>query len=602
MCSTPCFSKNYYVSSSSGDDSNDGLTAETALKTLRKIATIPYLSGDSILLKRGDKWNEILKVQRSGSQGNPITVDGYGTGDKPRITGITNIAPSSWEKVSNTGVYTTRIDRPYGLYEDGHKIIDDNRYNIADGNYTPGNSSLTGSGGDWYFESGSFSLYYKPTSGLPNDHTVQYSTQSSGVYIESQSYIVIKNLNISYIGGSAIYVNSSDHIVVNNCDITYTFEHGIQFRNSRGYNIAINNTITQVGDGIYWTENNTGPNLAINNTISYCNYVVGGSQYNNNDGHAIGMQNGDRYIVRNNTVSYTNMPAILIWVGPGNTGKDCVIKDNIVLASKKATYLKSYYGGGIGLYSADSGALTGGKLYRNIIKTCIVGLKIFNSHTPGPKIFNNTIYSCKEGFHLKEADNWVLKNNIVSHTENHQIYEENSLVGTNNTFNHNLYFPDVSNGWVYRGNQLSPFKKWQSISKQDSDSIIVDPLFKNTIVNDFTLKFDSPAIDSGTWLTTITSPSGAGSSFMVADGSYFYDGYNIPGETGEIIKSESGQIATIVNVMGNKITVNRTIRWTSGEGLALNYEGAAPDMGAYESILSSHLSPPNGFRLGEHNK
>ena len=60
------------------------------------------------------------------------------------------------------------------------------------------------------------------------------------------------------------------------------------------------------------------------------------------------------------------------------------------------------------------------KLYRNIIKAGVVGLKLFNSHTPGPKVFNNTIYDCKEGFRLKKADNWVLKNNIVSNTNEYQ--------------------------------------------------------------------------------------------------------------------------------------------------------------------------------------
>ena len=599
---SPSFSQNYYVSSTLGSDENDGRTTQRPLKSLKKISILKFQSGDSILLKRGDEWNEKLKISSSGSPGNPITIGAYGTGKKPKMTGVTSIDSASWKQVGDTGIYYALTSRPYGVYEDKVKIIDDNRFNIPDGNNTQGNPTLTGSGGDWYFDSITSILYYKPTSGVPSDHEVQYSTFSAGIYINEQSYIDIKDINISYIGGSAIYVNESDHINVDKCDISYTFEHGIQFRNSRGYNVATNNMITQVGDGIYWTEYSEGPNLAANNTISYCNYVVGGSQYNNNDGHAIGMQNGDRFIVRNNNISYTNMPAILIWVGPGSTGKDCVIKDNIVLASRKKTYLKSYYGGGIGWHSTDSGALTGSKLYRNIIKTGNVGFKLFSSHMPGVKVFNNTIYNCGEGFRLKKADNWILKNNIVAYTDDYQIHEEDSLVGANNIFNHNLYFPDIPNGWVYRGNRLTPFEKWQAISKQDSDSVIADPLFKNTTVNDFTLNSNSPAIDAGTWLTTITSPSGSGSSFLVVDSSYFYDGYGIPGETGEIIKTQAGQVATVVNITGNKITVNKAISWTNGEGLALNYQGSTPDIGAKEYSFSSQISPPKGFKLSDYSK
>jgi len=601
LFAAPSFSQNYYVSSSTGNDGNDGLTSQTAVKTLKKISGFPFLPGDSILLKRGDKWNEKLKCQKSGSPGKPIMVDAYGIGKKPRITGATTIDPNAWKQVGDTDIYYITTGRPYGVFEDGVKIIDDNRYNIPDGKKTQGNSTLTGSGGDWYFELLTFRLYYKPTSGVPGDHTVQYSTQSAGIYISEKSYIEIRNINISYVGGTAIHVNASDHITVDNCDISYTFEKGISFRNSRGYCIATNNTIAHVGDGIYWMEYNTGPNLAANNTISYCNYVVGGSQYNNNDGHAIGMQNGDRFVVRDNTVSYTNMPAILMWVGSGQTGKDCVIKGNVVLAGNKKTYLKSYYGIGIGWHSTDADALSGSKLYGNIIKKSNGGFKLFSSHSPGAKVFNNTIYDCGEGFRFKKADNWILKNNLVANTHDYQIYQENSLVGTGNVFTHNLYYPDIPKGWKYRGDILPSFNAWRTTAKQDDNSIIADPHLNSPASEDFNLKPISPAVDAGAWLTTITSSSGFGTSFQVDDGTYFYDGYNIPGESGEIIKTQSGQIATIVEVSGNKITVNKPIRWTFGEGLALNYDGSSPDIGAKEYKTSSSLNPPSNIRIPKNN-
>jgi len=503
--------------------------------------------------------------------------------------------------VGDSGIYFIKIPRPYGVYQDGIKIIDDNRYNIPDGNNTAGNPALTGSGGDWYYDRGASILYYKPTTGVPRDHTVQYSPHSVGIYVEGKSYITIKNISISHVGGSAIYVNKSDHITVDNCDISYIFEQGIQFRNSQGYNIATNNNITHVGDGIYWMEYNSGPNLAANNTISYCNHIIGGSQYNDNDGHAIGMQNGDRFVVRDNVVSYTNMPAITMYVGAGQTGKDCVIKGNVVLAGNKKTYLKSYYGIGIVWHSTDADALTGSKLYGNIIKKSNGGFKLFSSHSPGAKVFNNTIYDCREGFRFKKADNWILKNNLVAITHDYQIFQENSLVGTGNIFSNNLYYPDIPKGWKYRDVILSDFNAWQSTAKQDEHSVIADPLLDSTAADGFTLKPISPAIDAGTWLTAITSSSGFGTTFRVDDGSYFYDGYDIPGENGEKIKTQSGQIATIVEVSGNTITVNKPIRWIFGEGLALHYDGASPDIGAIEYKTSSSLNPPINIRISKNN-
>lgn len=78
---------NYYVANN-GSDSNDGLTPATAWQTLSKVNSSTFNAGDSILLKRGDSWNERLNIASSGSAGSPIVVGAYGTGVKPLITGL----------------------------------------------------------------------------------------------------------------------------------------------------------------------------------------------------------------------------------------------------------------------------------------------------------------------------------------------------------------------------------------------------------------------------------------------------------------------------------------------------------------------------------
>ena len=79
----------YYVSQSAGDDSLDGSAAEKKgtkgpWKTLAK-ASGEYKPGDSILLKRGDTWNEELAPKGNGTAEKPITITGYGEGAKPMI-------------------------------------------------------------------------------------------------------------------------------------------------------------------------------------------------------------------------------------------------------------------------------------------------------------------------------------------------------------------------------------------------------------------------------------------------------------------------------------------------------------------------------------
>jgi hypothetical protein len=79
----------YYVSQSTGDDSLDGLAAAKAgakgpWKTLTK-ASIEYKPGDSILLKKGDTWNEEFTPKGSGTPEMPILISSYGQGNKPLI-------------------------------------------------------------------------------------------------------------------------------------------------------------------------------------------------------------------------------------------------------------------------------------------------------------------------------------------------------------------------------------------------------------------------------------------------------------------------------------------------------------------------------------
>lgn len=73
----------YYVSSSSGNDSNSGMSPNSPWKTLGKVNKKTFLPGDIILFKRGDRWNESLVPSTSGKKGSPILYGAYG-GEKER--------------------------------------------------------------------------------------------------------------------------------------------------------------------------------------------------------------------------------------------------------------------------------------------------------------------------------------------------------------------------------------------------------------------------------------------------------------------------------------------------------------------------------------
>ncbi len=76
----------YYISSSEGDDNNEG-TIISPWKTLTKISTIGLLPGDTVYFKKGDRFNGHFTVNGSGSVEAQIVITSYGNGEKPIITG-----------------------------------------------------------------------------------------------------------------------------------------------------------------------------------------------------------------------------------------------------------------------------------------------------------------------------------------------------------------------------------------------------------------------------------------------------------------------------------------------------------------------------------
>ncbi|GFZ98346.1 hypothetical protein GCM10008018_50750 [Paenibacillus marchantiophytorum] len=77
----------YYVDSINGSDSNSGTSTSAAWQSLAKINSTTFQPGDQVLFKAGGIWNGQLWPKGSGSAGQPIVINQYGTGSKPIING-----------------------------------------------------------------------------------------------------------------------------------------------------------------------------------------------------------------------------------------------------------------------------------------------------------------------------------------------------------------------------------------------------------------------------------------------------------------------------------------------------------------------------------
>ena len=86
------FSKNYYFSSSSGNDSYSATQAQnpaTPWKTIEKLNNSMsfFNPGDSILFKRGEEFTGQIILTRSGTSVARLVISAYGTGKEPVIKG-----------------------------------------------------------------------------------------------------------------------------------------------------------------------------------------------------------------------------------------------------------------------------------------------------------------------------------------------------------------------------------------------------------------------------------------------------------------------------------------------------------------------------------
>jgi hypothetical protein len=87
LCAASLFAGDaYYLSSSEGNDSNDG-SIEYPWQTLAKISSVTLGPGDTVYFRRNDRFDGHFNVQGSGSEAEPITITAYGEGHHPVITG-----------------------------------------------------------------------------------------------------------------------------------------------------------------------------------------------------------------------------------------------------------------------------------------------------------------------------------------------------------------------------------------------------------------------------------------------------------------------------------------------------------------------------------
>jgi hypothetical protein len=245
--------------------------------------------------------------------------------------------------------------------------------------------------------------------------------------------------------------------------------------------------------------------------------------------------------------------------------------------------------------SADSSSFNDYNAIQHAGQQNIVRKNVFYSNLGGGLHYNT--YSA-EATYLYENRSY---NNTFDDNECWAIYGESSS---------STYFDNrVVNSVFWRNTDCGGGGEQTRVP--DADAVVLvnnrlatsDPGFTNAAGRDYTLSAGSALIDAGAFVTTAAT-SGSGTNLPVADALYFYSGYGIAGEVGDLVQLQ-GQTATArvtaINYATNTLTLSAPLTWTAGQGLHLAYSGSAPDVGAFEYGSSnptpSRPSPPRNLRI-----
>jgi parallel beta-helix repeat protein len=396
------------------------------------------------------------------------------------------------------------------------------------------------------------------------------------IYVLNRSYLVIDGLTVSNALGWGRLENASFITIQNNhfSTATATGTTGGFKLVSSSHNRILNNTIADGNDNMLLQDSNY--NLIAGNSFSQARHTllnVSCSNYNviranvfNNPAQK-GIENFDC----EGTV--TNQPVKL------DATKHNVWEANVFSGTKSGS--RDYD------YNAMQYAGQNGIVRRNLYYDNLGGAINFQVYSDealynyGHRVYHNTFYNNRcEAIAAAPAST--------------------SSRYTNNIVKNNLLYKNVDCSGAASQTSIG---NTTAVALSSNAIVTASPLFVSESGRDLRLQSGSPQIDAASFLTTAAS-AGSGTSLRVADASYFYDGFGILGETGDTIQL-AGQtqraVVVAVDYATNVLTLDRSLTWTSGQGVTLAYDGSAPDMGAYETGGSGGSNtppaPPTNVRI-----
>ncbi len=493
-----------------------------------------------------------------------------------------------------------------------------------------------------YFRTGTYTTSLNPAhSGVSGNPITFAAYNGENAYLENgnyaidlrngQDYLIIDGFKSDNAKQYELFAQNSTHVELKNCHFSVnmpgaTAWFSVDIDAGCSYWSIHNNKFDVIQRPTGLLNESGGSLLGIGGSANpaHHNYIYNNIFIDGMNHDFFALSYSDYNVVENNTFYNTGTwvctsdPGTCA-VGPGETmqiekGADHNVIENNVYHETSRNFGDSHM---VGIHQLNSKY----NIYRGNIGYDYDGwgIDIYTGPNYGyadtdyNRIYSNTYYNMMSSTYYSNDGHGVIRlydyqsnqylkhtkvvNNVVSTSgkrafEANEIYSGMLLPYSNEFFGNWLYY--IAQSTEVRRYTPNDSTQYYTISQaqtnfpsefhDNSPNDLIDPKLTNPASGDMRLQSSSPCIDAGQWLTTITSATGSGTSFVVADPYFFFDGYGISGVSGDTIKTQNGQKTTIqsINYNTKTITVSPAINIVNGEGLSLDYSGSKPDIGAIE--------------------
>lgn len=458
-----------------------------------------------------------------------------------------------------------------------------------------------------------YSAYGNETVTLLAANTLDRGEEYGAIWLDEVSYVLINAINVRDSIGFGRLLNAHYNVISNSQFSQSTLWNEGRGKSKRGglyiafshYNRIINNHFYKGTDSL---------------SLIHANHNLIAGNYMDLAGHDIwNIKCGSFNVIRNNEFSNKNQKigalfdcesGTMSWHGNGKFAQSEAVVDstqyNLIEHNifKDAVHYYSASGGNGIQYAAQHGIIRNNLFYRVNVGLGMTAYGQEAQYNYANRVYNNTFNNnwCA-GISIsrplnKMTDN-EYRNNILWNNQGFgtaHCQENNSkqilLINRKNKgerfINNNIASTTDKYVLGIWGRSLSDSIFAYSLrdgAVNFTDNIAIDPGFKDELINDYRLQSTSKMIDVGSFLSSVISKSGSGNLLQLADVTYFYDGFAIPGEVGDSVRIEgTTETAVIVKIdyIQQSIILDKALTWQQGDGIALSYNGTHPDIGALE--------------------